>query len=177
MFSFPKGFRLVFEDTRGSLYIQESALEGQTVHKWSEMITVTGARGLVSNPNVTPQILVASIASGFKKACPDTYSAVSLGDSKISGYPAFTAVMSCGTAPTTDAPRSESALIIAIRGKDDYYTIQWAERGMASRTPIMLDSAVWADRIKKLSPIKLCPIVPGEPRPYPSCVNQKVIAK
>jgi hypothetical protein len=51
--------------------------------------------------------------------------------------------------------------------------IQWAERGPASSQPIVYDDAKWKDRLKRLIPIKICPLVPGEQEPYPSCVNQK----
>ncbi len=63
--------------------------------------------------------------------------------------------------------------MIAIKGAADYYSIQWAERGPASAKPIAPDDARWGDRFKQLSPIKLCPLVPGEAAPYPSCVEQK----
>ena len=62
-------------------------------------------------------------------------------------------------------------LIIAIKGERDYYTIQWAERSGASTTPIQFDEKKWMERLKRLTPVKLCPIVPGETAPYPSCVG------
>jgi hypothetical protein len=33
-----------------------------------------------------------------------------------------------------------------------------------------LDKAQWAEKLQKLLPIKLCPII-GEKPPYPSCVG------
>ena len=68
---------------------------------------------------------------------------------------------------------SESALLVAIKGTADSYTIQWAERGPASARPMTFDDAMWKERFNKLGPIKLCPIKPGEAAPYPSCVDQK----
>ena len=64
--------------------------------------------------------------------------------------------------------RSETALIIAVRGSADVYTIQWAERGPGADKPA-LDDAKWRDRLSKLNPIMFCAIVPGEAAPYPSC--------
>lgn len=173
MLSFPKGFKPIFENANGPQYTQEWVPDGETVKKWTEMITLTGAKGIASNPNATPQLLASRIASGFKKDCPDTYNAVGLGAIKLSGYDAFAAIVSCGIALPTGAPYSESALLIVIKGESDYYTIQWAERGVSSNSPINLNDAKWADRLNRLSPIKLCPIVPGEAPPYPSCVAQK----
>lgn len=173
LYSMPRGFKSVFENSNGMQYIQEAVVQGETVHKWTEMITLTGAKGMASNPNVTPKILAAMIGGGFKKACPDTYSAVAIGSMKFSGHDAFAAVVSCGSTMHAGTVSSESTLVIAIKGVNDYYTIQWGERAAASGSPINLNDVKWVDRLKKISPIRLCPIVPGEARPYPSCIAQK----
>ncbi|MBU5613519.1 hypothetical protein [Geomonas azotofigens] len=171
MLSFPKGFTPVFENTNGTQYISESVLAGENTKKWSQMVTVTGSKGLASNPKVTPEGVANSIAGGFKKVCPASFSGTGLGAFKLGSYDAFAAVVGCGIANPTGDVYSESMLLIVIKGESDYYTIQWAERSAASPTPIKLDDKKWADRLKRLTPIKLCPIVPGESAPYPSCVG------
>lgn len=173
-FSLPKGFVPTFENvTGGNYYIKEAVLEGESVKEWSQMITVTGSKGLSSSPDLTPKRFAGGMAGGFKHDCPDSFSATNFGEIKIGINDAFAAVLSCGIAsPTGEKTYSESTLLIAVKGENDYYTIQWAERGDASETPIKFDYVKWTDRIKKLAPIKLCPIVPGEPAPYPSCLNR-----
>jgi hypothetical protein len=173
MLSLPKDFTTVFEDTSGGQYTREAVLEGETVERWSQMITVTGAKGLASNPRLTAQSFVEQIAGGFKNACPDTFSAKGLGALKISGRDAFMALAACGTVTSDGSAHSESALLIAIKGAADYYTVQWAERGPASARPMTFDEAMWKERIDRLGPIKLCPIKPREAPPYPSCADQK----
>lgn len=168
-FSFPKGFAPAFQDAKGGQYIQESVLEGESVKKWSQMVTVTGAKGLVSNPTVTPANFAGGMADVFKRACPDSYTATGLGEIKFGSHDGFATFVSCGVASPAGEPYSESMLLIVIKGESDYYTIQWAERGEASKTPIKFDNAKWVDRFKSLTPIRLCPIVPGEKAPYPSC--------
>lgn len=170
-FSFPKGFTTIFEDAKGPQYIRESVLAGESTKKWSQMVTITGAKGLASNPNVTPQSFANRMAGGFKNACPTSFNGTGLGVFKLGSYDAFAAVISCGVANPTGDLYSESMLLIVIKGESDYYTIQWAERSDASTTPIKFDESKWTDRFKRLAPIKLCPIVPGEPAPYPSCVG------
>jgi hypothetical protein len=172
MFSFPKGFVPAFEDAKGGQYIQESVLEGESVKKWSQMITITGAKGLALNPNVTPARFAGGMAGGFKYACPDSYTATGLGEIKFGSHDGFAAVVSCGVANPVGESYSESMLLVVIKGESDYYTIQWAERGEASKTPIKFNNTKWVDRVKKLTPIKLCPIFPGEQPPYPSCINR-----
>jgi hypothetical protein len=173
MLSLPKGFTTVFEDTSGNQYTREAVLDGETVERWSQMITVTGAKGLAANPRLTAQSFVEQIAGGFKDACPDTFSAKGFGALKISDRDAFIALAACGTVASDGGAHSESALLVAIKGAADYYTIQWAERGPASPRPMGLDETMWMGRFNKLGPIKLCPIKPGEPPPYPSCGDQK----
>jgi hypothetical protein len=171
-FSFPKGFVPAFEDAKGGQYIQESVLKGESVKKWSQMVTITGAKGLASNPNITPAGFAGGMAGGFKRTCPDSYTATGLGEIKFGKHDGFVVVVSCGVANPVGESYSESMLLIVIKGESDYYTIQWAERGEASKTPIKFDNAKWVDRLKSLTPIKLCPIVPGERAPYPSCANR-----
>ena len=71
----------------------------------------------------------------------------------------------------TSRKTRRAALIIAIKGESDYYTIQWAERGKASAEPFAPDRAAWEKRVAELGPIRLCRIVAGEKAPYPSCVG------
>ncbi|MCX7176879.1 MAG: hypothetical protein NT159_23765 [Proteobacteria bacterium] len=170
-FSFPKGFTTVFEDAKATQYIRESVLAGENIQKWSQMVTITGAKGLAANPNITPQALANRLAGGFKNACPTSFSATGLGVFKLGANDAFGAVISCGVAKPGGDLYSESTLVVVIKGENDYYTIQWAERAEASTAPIKFDEAKWKGRFRRLMPIKLCPIVPGEPAPYPSCVG------
>jgi len=80
-------------------------------------------------------------------------------------------VIGCGSVDSGPARHSETALLIAIKGTSDYYTIQWAERGQATDKP-PIDDEKWSARLRELRPVDLCPIVAGEAAPYPSCVNK-----
>jgi hypothetical protein len=173
MLSLPRGFKTVSERTNAGQYLREAVLERETVDRWSQMITVTGAKGLAANPDVTAQSFAGRIAAGFKRACPDTFAAKGLGARKVSGQDAFVALASCGTVQAGASKHSETALLVAIQGAADYYSIQWAERAAASSQPLTLDEAKWTERFRNLSPIKVCPRISGEAAPYPSCINQK----
>lgn len=174
--SLPKGFQpsAVYEATLpGPRYMRESVLKGENEKEWTQMITITGAKGLASNPNVTPQKFVENMAGGYKKACADSFSVIGIPVGKISGFDTFSAIVSCGASPLTAGRTSESAMILAIKGERDYYSVQWAERAAPSSAPIAIDTTKWIEKFNKLVPIKLCPIVPGESAPYPSCVDKK----
>ncbi len=172
--SVPTGFTAlpVYEATLpGPRYLRETVLEGENADDWTQMITVTGAKDLSDRPNVTLQGFVERMAGGYKKACPDSFSAASVPVAKISGYDTFGAIVSCGTSPMTQGRTSESAMILAIKGQHDYYTVQWAQRSKPSSGPLAIDSAMWIERFHALAPIKVCAIIPGESAPYQSCVD------
>jgi hypothetical protein len=170
-FSMPSSFIVIGENTNGPSYLREAVLKGETANRWTQMITVTGAKGLVANPNVTPEAFAASIAGGFKSACPDTFVAKGLGPAKFGDQDGYVALASCGSVVSAPDKHSETALVVAVKGSADYYTLQWAERTSASGKPV-IDEAKWLERLRQLQPIRLCPIVPGEAAPYPSCVSK-----
>jgi len=167
----PAGFKNAFENTQGQHYIREAVLDKENVNKWTQMITVTGIKDQALNPQVSPQSFAENMAAGFQRACPASFSGQEIGIGKISERDAFVLVASCGSSPTTAGKTSEAAVIAVIKGSNDYYTIQWAERGAASATPLAIDVAKWTEKFRQLNPIKLCPVVAGEAAPYPSCVN------
>ncbi|MGH8156781.1 MAG: hypothetical protein ACREPQ_01555 [Rhodanobacter sp.] len=171
-FKMPLAFHVVNEETSAHAYIREAVPEGETANQWTQMITVTGYKDVAANPGPPPPALINSIADGFKKACPDTISLVDLGNPPIDGYPAAFAFVACGTASDGGNSHSEATLILVIKGTQDYYSIQWAERGPAQATRVAFDEQHWLDRLKQLMPVFLCMRVPGEAALYPSCTSR-----
>ena len=169
-FSMPAGFVAAHENTEDAFYIREAVLTGETVKAWTQMITVTGSRGMATAANFTPQKLAASIVLGFKKACPENFALRDLGEKKLGDRDAYMAVAGCGE--VNSSGHSETALIVAVQGAADAYTIQWAERTALAASPA-IDEAKWRERLRALMPIRLCAIMPGEAAPYPSCLQRK----
>jgi hypothetical protein len=161
----------VSESTKDTFYIREAVPKGETVKQWSQMITITGARGQAEADTFSPQGLAGVIAGGFKRACPDSFVAQGLGATKFGAHEAYAAVAGCGKVGADG--HSETALIIAVKGSSDAYTIQWAERTAQASSARDIDEAKWRGRLRELMPIGLCAIVPGEAAPYPSCLQQK----
>lgn len=171
-FKLPLDFQVVNEQASPHAYILEAVPTGETAEQWTRMITVTGYKDIAADPGAPPAVLLNMIADGFKKACPDTVSVGSLGNPPIDGYPAALAFVACGTTAHDGESHSESALIMAIRGAQDYYTIQWAERGPAQATRVTFDEQHWLGRLRQLLPVFLCARIPGEKAPYPSCATR-----
>jgi hypothetical protein len=170
-FSMPQVFVVIGENTNGPSYIREAVLKGETADRWTQMITITGAKGLAANPKVTPEAFAASIAGGFKSACPDSFAAKGVGPIKFGDQDGYLALASCGSVVSAPDKHSETALVVAVKGNAAYYTLQWAERTPASGKPV-IDEAKWLERLRQLQPVRLCPILPGEAAPYPSCVSK-----
>ena len=169
----PAKFVVAFENTKDNFYIREAVPKGETINAWTQMITVTGSRGLASVANFASQKLAASIALGFKKACPESFAVKDLGEVKLGDQDAYLAVAGCGKVNSSADGHSEAALIVAVKGSSDAYTLQWAERAASAPAGLVIDEAVWRGRLRELMPIRLCAIVPGEAAPYPSCLQQK----
>lgn len=170
-FSLPVSFVTVFENTNGPNYVREAVLKGETVKRWTQMITVTGAKGAAGNAKLSPENFAGTMVGGFKSACPDTFAAQGFGSTKFGDQDAYVAVASCGRVETGADKHSETTLIVTVKGSADYYTLQWAERAPAAGRSA-IDETKWLARLRQLQPIRLCPIVPGEPAPYPSCASK-----
>ncbi len=168
-FSLPSSFRLGFERTTGNIYVREHVPEGQTVDDWSRMITLSGVQGMSYSPDATPQAYLQALARGFQRHCPDTFVAVDLGPQPLAREPSFATVVSCGRVTSGGKAHSETSVMVAIKGSDDFYALQWTEHGPDSAHPLTLDSKYWSARPAQLGPVQLCPIVPGEGPPYSSC--------
>jgi hypothetical protein len=168
MFSMPADFVAITEGSNGPGYIREAVLKGETPDRWTQMITVTGAKGAAAKRAVSPQTFAGSIAGGFKAACPRTFAAKALGETRFGDHTAFVTVAGCGRVDGSDDNHSETALIAVVKGNSDYYTLQWAERSAQMDSPA-IDDAKWTERMRLLQPIRLCPILSGEAAPYPSC--------
>jgi hypothetical protein len=160
-FRYPGGFKAADEGERAGHFQLELIPANESLESWSQMVTITGEKGLAPNPNTNPQYFTGHMADGFKRACPDTFSAYGAGSFKVSGYDAFMAVIGCGSVRGGGRQYSEAALVITMKGIDDYYTIQWAERGASTDRPMDLSGPKWMDMSKKLRPIEIISPVAG----------------
>jgi hypothetical protein len=153
-FTLPAGFVTNFENTSGNHYIREAVLKGETSDRWTQMITITGERN-GAQQRITAKSFAETMADGFKRACPASFNAEAIGSGKISGYPSYAGILSCGTSPTTGGATSETAAVLVVVGKHDIYTLQWAARTPPSKTPMDLDVAAWEARLAHLEPIEV----------------------
>jgi hypothetical protein len=168
-FSLPQSFKMSFERTTGNIYVREHVPAGETVDEWTRMISLSGVQGLSYNADATLQAYLQALARGFQRHCPESFVALDLGPQLTVKEPSFASVASCGRVSSGGKAHSETSVMLAIKGPDDFYVLQWTERGRDSSHPLALDSKYWSARLAELGPVQLCPIVPGEGPPYLSC--------
>lgn len=168
-FTLPAPFKMSFERTTGNIYVREHVPVGESVDEWTRMISLNGVQGLSYNADATLPAYLQALARGFQRHCPETYVALDLGPQPLVKEPSFATVASCGRVSSGGKAHSETSVMLAIKGPDDFYVLQWTERGRDSSHPLALDSRYWSARLAELGPIQLCPIVPGEGPPYASC--------
>jgi hypothetical protein len=83
-------------------------------------------------------------------------------------HDAFVAVTGCGRVEQAPDKHNETALVIAVKGNADYYTLQWAERTPPSAKPAIND-AKWLERLRLLQPIRLSHLGPIGPDRGATC--------
>lgn len=173
LFPAPSAYQPAFsKNNENKFYIFEMVPKGETLEKWSGMITITGQNG-ASAALPTLRDYIGNFYNLYQNACPNTFSAKPIGDANINGHVAILVYFSCGQLRKAEyGPNghSESVAIAFIQGKKDLYTLQWAERGAPQEKPIPFEAARWQKKLDKLRAARVCDRVPGEAAPYPSCI-------
>jgi len=165
----PDGFAPAFENTNGGSYLLEAVPQGETLEAWTQMVTLSAAQGQGGVAGAAMG-MANGLAAGYRAACPDLFVAEALPAPPVPGASeVFAAFMGCPA--IVNAP-AEAMVVLVMGGAEDIYTLQWAARADASQGPVAYDLADWTPRLDRLAArARLCPIVPGEAPPYPSCVG------
>lgn len=172
-YTLPVGFVGAFEDSNEELYIQELVPEGETVEAWSQMITLTGAKGAALRGDRPLDAAAGNLLARFQGACPDSLTSESFGPSTLDGRETLTVFLGCGTVETAQGTVRETAVITFIKGETDVYSLQWAEHAEAQVERPVYDRDTWTARLPQLLPVKICDRVEGEVAPYPSCIAKE----
>jgi len=172
-FPVPASYAPAFsKNNEGKFYIFEMVPKGETVEKWTGMMTITGQNGAVA-PVPPLRDYIGNFFSRYQKACAKTFSAKPISDAQLNGHVAVLVYLSCGQLLKPGyGPEgySESVVIAFIQGAKDLYTVQWAERAASQDKPIPFEAAKWQDKLDMLRAVRICTRVPGEAAPYPSCI-------
>lgn len=168
----PDGFVAAFENATETGYINESVLVGETLENWTQLITLTGAKGLAQGDTPTGALGFADYLAGqYKGACPTSNVAEQFEVPSIKGArESFMGYLSCGS--VNGGAQSESMVFLVMVGAEDIYTLQWAEHAPADDQGVAYSAEKWGPRLDvMLSAARLCEILPNESAPYPSCIQ------
>ena len=168
----PDGFAPAFENADATGYINESVPKGETLENWTQLITLTGAKGLAVGETPTTAAAFADfLAARYRAVCPDAFVAEQFETPKIKGAREnFMGYLSCGA--VNGGPQSESMVFMVMVGAEDIYTLQWAEHTAATATGVAYSAEKWGPRLDvMIGATRLCEVLPGEAAPYPSCVQ------
>jgi hypothetical protein len=166
----PTGFQPFNEKTEAGRYILEAMHQTETLENWTQMLTLTSAQGMGGTQGAAVR-MANTLAENYRAVCPDHLIAEPIQAPAIPGaVEVFAAFLGCTTIPGS---QPEAMVVLAMAGRSDLYTLQWAVRADASDAPLTYDLAEWTPRLAHLAAgTRLCAIVPGEAPPYPSCTGK-----
>jgi hypothetical protein len=168
----PAHFKLAHAEHADGHYLEQSIIEGENADNWTQMITVSGSKGLARDSWSTPKAFAAALVQLYTERCAGALRVSDRGDLTVSNHDAHAVVLGCEPV-NKPGSHSESALYVIIRSDKDFYTLQWAERDAPPPSTMLLDDSKWTERLVTLTPTTLCPIVPGDTDPTAGCRAQK----
>lgn len=139
--SLPPGYKIDFQQKKGGAQITEMVPSNETVHAWTEMVTVQVFSGM---KGVTPDQFRARMQQLWTTSCANAV-AGPVTQAVENGYPIAFWMMSCALNKQTGKP--ETTWFKAIRGNDSFYVVQKAFRFDPSNDQIVQ----WTLYLKKVA--------------------------
>lgn len=122
----PAGFVAAFSDHRGQMTIEERIPRGETVERWSRMVTVQRFAG---GAQIGSHGLLDRIADGLKQGCSGS-ATTPVNDVMIDGRTVSMMRADCPRNPETGKPEVFFAKVFT--GATDLYSVQFAFRSIPS---------------------------------------------
>lgn len=143
-----------FTDANAESALVEFQLPGETQQVWTQMFTVTAYADPSGQPaDQSAGAMAGHLLQGYSAACPTSFAAEDMGSPALAGAEAVMAGwLSCGD---TGGGTSESMVVLVAVKEGTIFTVQWAERGPASATPLSLDMNHWLPRLDQLMTLSL----------------------
>jgi hypothetical protein len=122
----PAGFVLGHSAANAEQSIREDVPRGETVQRWTRMITTQRFAGLVARS--TPAAYVRVVAGQVPQACPGA-TVSPIASLTVSGRPASRVQVDC---PRSEGGLPETFILLAVAGASDMHVKQVAFRGAKS---------------------------------------------
>jgi len=137
----PDGYKVGFQQKKGSAQITEMVPLGETVHGWTEMVTVQVFSGL---KGVTPDQFRDRMVKLWSASCADAIAGPPT-HAVENGYPIAFWMMTCPL--NTQSGKPETTWFKAIQGHDSFYVVQKAFKFDPSQDQIVQ----WTLYLKKIA--------------------------
>ena len=114
----PEGFVTAREEANATGYLNEAVPKGESAESWTQMITLTGSKGLALGDAAG---FADFLAGGYQQACPESFALAPLKAQAVPGArDVFAGYLSCGSLPGKDM--SESMVFVVLVGACLLYT-------------------------------------------------------
>lgn len=127
----PAGFVSAFRNAANGSSVEEWVPRGETVQRWTRMITVQRFAGVAERASAADY--VQTVAEGLPDSCPGAQVGA-IGRLVISGQPAARVRVDCPRNPSTSLP--ETFFLLAIAGQSDMHVAQVAFRRVPTRADV-----------------------------------------
>ncbi len=144
-YTYPDNFVPAFENSFGGSYLQESVLQGESAERWSQMITLTGARDEAKDPGLHAEGLRGQDRHTLQPGLSGHFFEPGGGHNAGGGPGCLRCRAGLWHGPFRHAPQ-RSHVDCRDQGKSDMYTVQWAERSAPVQQPPVLDGVKWGQR-------------------------------
>lgn len=121
----PPGFTVANKAAGAGETIEERVPEGETVDRWSKMITVQRFSGLA---RFGPHVFLERLGALIVQACPGA-EASPIADSQVEGHATAEIRVDCPLNSGTGKP--EAIFARALQGESDVHVVQYAYRAKA----------------------------------------------
>ena len=148
----PKEWLLGSDDKQIDIATFEFVPLGQSVDRWTELVTIQKRIGLTE---VTPDQFLADMAKENESVC-DGYAIRRLAFQDKNGYETHGMIQSCGT--NKDSKKGELTIIRVVRGEDNFYSISraWRLEPFDAEGGLPLPKNIIDDTIKYLATVTVC---------------------
>jgi hypothetical protein len=125
----PPGYKVGFQDKKSNMLMTEMVPTNETVHNWTEMVTMQIFYGL----KVTPEQFKERISKGWLSSCAGS-EAHQVASGVENGYPSLVWLLTCPLNNTTGKP--EITWLKGMRGNDSFYLVQKAFKFTPSKEQV-----------------------------------------
>jgi hypothetical protein len=142
--SLPEGYKVDFQDRQGNMLITEMVPMGESVHNWTEIITLQVILGGVQQR--TPEAFSKGLSALWTRSCQGA-EIQHIRKGAENGYPFTFWMQSCPRNPMTGKP--ENVFLKAIQGNDSFYVVQKAWKYSPSEEEVV-------DWTRFMSKVRVC---------------------